>query len=306
MSLTSIHGLYGVTVGAGFIGGITEQGAPTATEVSADALSGEAYARVLAVIKQDPKLTFTTKHLAEALVAASVTGVAIAAGSTVIFYAQKWLKGGMRTPGSSHLTYTLTEGLLVPRSLSVQHQQDATLGYEALITWDGSNDPIVLAATAAVPAASTAKELFSLGGITLGSIAIPAAQSLEIDFGITAEQYGADSDVWPTLAAISEIKPTLTLKGLDATLVKSAGIPLLGKVATHADTTIYLRKRAAGGTFVADATAEHIKLTAAGLVTVENVFEASGNSPGTVDLKMTCEFDGTNAPITVDAASAIT
>jgi hypothetical protein len=57
---------------------------------------------------------------------------------------------------------------------------------------------------------------------------------------------------------------------------------------------------------VADVTAEHIKLTAAGMATIENIFDDQADEPAQVSCEITTNYDGTNVPITIDTASAIT
>ena len=86
----------------------------------------------------------------------------------------------------------------------------------------------------------------------------------------------------------------------------SAKIPLTGLKVTHANTAFYLRKRAIGSTFVANGTAQHIKFTAEGLATIDNAMQVSGDEPSSTTLTMPLHYDGTNAPLVIDTASAIT
>src|SRR5207244_731271 len=99
--------------------------------------------------------------------------------------------------------------------------------------------------------------------------------------------------------------PSIRLSGIDSEWWKSTVIPLTGLNIGHTATAIYLRKRAAGGTFTADATAEHIKFTAAGMPIVEG-FDGSGNALDDVTVHFPLKFDGTNNPIVINTASAIT
>lgn len=314
MGVTTIHGLYAVKIGATTLGGITQQGMPTGTEVRGEPRSGEEYARILAMVAQNPRITFSTEHIATALGACGLAGVDMNT-SALTLYAQKAAAGGSRAAGSVHNSYNVDYGILVPRRLTCDHQGDAALNYEALIAYDGLVDPIVLSGSAALPAASTTKERFSIGTVKIGAVTLAEVKSIEIDFGITAVQESSDSDVWPSFAYIQQTQPTITLRGISADWFNAAAVPIGGLSGSHANTIIYLRKRLDGGAswgagqsfgYVANASAVHIKFTAAGLVYVDDGFSANNNTPGEVSLVMPLQYDGSNAPLTIDVASAIT
>jgi hypothetical protein len=110
-----------------------------------------------------------------------------------------------------------------------------------------------------LPAGITDAERFTLGPTTLESEALTGITNFNLDFGITARSEGADSDIWDTIVTIEQILGVLTLRGKDPSWFGAGVIPLAGLAVTHANTAVYLRKRAAGGSFVADLTAEHIK-----------------------------------------------
>ncbi len=308
MTVSRMHGIYAVKIGATTIGAVGRNAIRTGSEVRQQTSSGEVYARFQALYAQKPMAEFQTMQLAVALGACALTGTALTSGAPFLMYDQKHAEGGTRTSGSNHRIYTINEGLVVPRRLTCEHQGDALLDYEVLATYDGTNDPVVITDASAVPTITDA-ERFTLGSISLhdGTTAysIPQVRRLELDFGIAAETVGADSDLWDTSCRIVEIQPVLRLTGLDIEWLKSTVIPLIGRNITHASTTIYLRKRAAGGTFVANGTAEHLKFTAAGLATIDGL-DGSGNALKEVSLTLPMRFDGTNNPLTINTASAIT
>ncbi len=290
------------------IGGITEQSLPIESEVRRDRASGDVYGRHIALVRQAVTASFTTYQIARALDVCGLLGLKIAATTNVglEMFGQKWNEGGTPLSGASHMKYTIKEGLLVPRSISATHQQDATISYEALATWDETNNPVVVANNATLPSGVTDDQRFTLGKFTLGSIAVGQLTNLEIDFGITAETVGADSDVWDTFARIVAIEPMLRLRGSDLTVFDASKIPLTGKAGVHADTIFYLRKRQDGSTFAPDATTEHIKFTANGLATITSGMSQSGDPPSEIEIEMPLRYDGTNVPLVINTASAIT
>ena len=308
MSISNAHGLYGVVIDSTVIGGIGRLFINTGTEVRGEPSSGEVWARFQSLVAQKPRAQFNTMALAAALAKSALTGASIAGMTAGLnLYAQQHAAGGTRTSGSAHRKHTIKHGLLVPRRLTCEHQGDAVLEYEAIITYDGSNQPVVLTESQALPAGLTDAERFTLGPVTIESILLAQVRRFELDFGIEVKTEGSDSDIWDTYCSIESIQPTLTLRGIDLNWWKdSGGVPLTGKAATHANTKIYLRKRAAGATFVADETAQHIKFTADGLAHIADGFSADANNKAEVSLVLPMYYDGTNNPLVVNTASAIT
>ena len=83
-------------------------------------------------------------------------------------------------------------------------------------------------------------------------------------------------------------------------------IETTGAAATHANTFVKLRKRVnKTGTFVAGATAEHVVITADGMVVATDPFSAQNNADANAVFELTAAFDGTNAPLMINAATAL-
>lgn len=306
MAVSKTHGLYAVEAGAAVIGGITQCNASLGTSAESEATSGEVFARQVAIRAQSPAASFTTLAIAQMLAIAGTQGVDIATLTGGIkLYLQKFKDGGTREGASSHRKYAIADGIMVPQTLSVQHQQDAQLPYQIITKYDGSNDPIVESDGVSVPSGVADNQRFSLGPVTIAGVTIDHVKSLDLDFGIDAQTEGADGDVWDTQTFIRFIRPVLTIRGIDPTWLKSTNIPRLGKAATHANTTFYLKKRADAGTFVANGSAVHIKFTADGLATVDQPFDASGQDAAETVLTLRMRYDGTNDPVVVTLNSVI-
>ena len=308
MTVARMHGLHAAKIGSTVLGAIMRRAVRTGSEVRQEATSGEVYARFQALYAQNPMAEFGTRAIAAALAACGLTGTALTSGAPFLLYSQKQTEGGTRTSGSNHRTWTINEGLIYPRRIVCEHQGDATIEYQVLATYDGTNEPVVPGESAALEAPTDA-ERFTIGPITLydgsNSHVMDHCKRIEIDLGVQAETVGADSDIWPTNCRIIEIQPSITLVGIDSEWWKSTKIPLTGRNIQHSGTSLYLRKRAAGSTFVANGTAQHVKFTAAGLAVVEG-FDASGNALDEVNVSFPLRFDGTNNPIVINTASAIT
>jgi len=314
MSVSRAHSLYAAVIDSTVIGGITAQAANMNTEAPAEASSAEAWSRWVSMTAQNPRATFTTKAIAalldsigEELPAADKYSANIAdltAGLTL--YAQAFAAGSTRAGASLHRKFAIVHGCLGLRRLTCTHQQDATIEVEAVVGYDGSNDPIVETDLVSLPAGVTDAQRYTLGEVTLESVSIPEVRSIDIDFGLNVVAEGSDSDIWPTHVSIVEIKPVITIRGIDLEWLKAAKIPRAGLAITHTNTDIWLRKRALGSTFVGEDVAGHIKFTAAGFAYVDTPMDASGSEKAEATLIVPCYYDGTNDPIVIDTTYAPT
>jgi len=308
MAITKLHGLYGADIGGTTLGGISRCAIANNPESRADASSAEIYPRHAALTGFAPQAQFTTFALQDALDLVALAGIDV--GTTnVNLYAQQYLIGGGREGALKHRKYAFSKGLLIPGVISCDHQGDASLTYTLFgASADGAAAAYAMTELQSLPTGIADNERFTIGGVTLQNIAIDHIRSFELDFGIEAVAEGADSDLFPTFASIRSIRPTLTLRGVDPDWQRdavTARIPTLGMAAVHANTTIYLRKRAPAG-FVADITSEHISLTLDGVVAIDQALDAQGADPAEVSLMLRARYDGTLDPVVIDTTAVIT
>lgn len=311
MTVSRLHGLYAVKIGATTLGGITRRNLRTASEIRQMATSGEVYARFGSLVAQKPMAEFATLDLKNGLAACGITGTALTSGAPLLFYCQKQAEGGSRASGSNHRILSMAEGIVIPRRLTCEHQGDAQLEYEALITYDGTNDPIVATDASALVAAPSDDYRFTLGKFsvtddTAATFTFDQKLRMELDFGVAAETHGADSDLWDTNCRIVEVLPSLTLTGKDIEWFKSTVVPLIGRTIRHNGTEIILRRRLNRQTFYTNVQAQHFKLTIAGQAVIEQVANASGNGIDETSVRIPLQFDGTNAPVVLTADSTYT
>ena len=291
-------GIYAVNIGATVLGGITQQNVSNEESLGNEARSGEVYPRFTTLRSQDHKATFTTEDVATLLTMAPSAYLDISALSGgVKLFGQKWLGGSTQGPGSVHVRDALVQGILALRQLSCAQEGDAMLSAEAVAQWNGTDDPIARVINAAVPSPMTDSGRWGLGKITVGGIVLSYFTNLTVDFGIVIEATRKEHEPWPRIVTIREIKPTITIRGINLAQHDPGMIPLLGLSGTHANTILYLRKRKQHLTFETDGTAAHVKLTAYGRVAVNRLQDGSGTGPSEIEITITCGYDGTNAPI---------
>lgn len=307
MSVTNKFGIYAVKIGANLVGGVTQSAVNLGNQVRSIPTSGEVYSRFISLVAGAPGAGFSTLAIASALDEVSVTGVDIG-GLTggFIIYGQKHASGATRASGAAHKSYTINDGIIAPRSLSCDFQGDAVISYEAIVVYDGTNEPVIPAESVTLPVIASDAERFTLGEVSVGGVALTHLRGIDIDFGINISPIGADSDIYPTFASIDTISPTVTLRGINLDWLKTTGaIDADGLIATHANTSIIFRKRADGATFVADITAEHVKITADGIAVINTAMSGGQGDDAEVDITIQTRYDGTNAPITVDTTATI-
>lgn len=300
-------GLYAIELGATVAGGVIRQSVNTGTEVMSEGTSGDVYPRSNFITAQRSGAAYESKHLKSHLDITTLFGKDITTLSGGLkMYLQKLAVAGARATGSVHRKFTIAKGVLLLRSITCEHQGDAVAVFEAIATSDGTNAPIIEADTSALPTSVADAERFSLGPVTIGGVVIDGIRRFELDMGMNVTREGAGSEVWDYTVAIRDIKPKLKISGIDYEWLKSTNIPFTGKAAAHADSKAYLRKRADASTFVADGTASHIKFTMAGMCYIDQAFDARNNAPGEVSLCLETKYDGTNAPLILNTAIAVT
>lgn len=313
MSLTRLHNLYAASIfpdslgGAVVLDGVIRQSVEHGYEVRGTAVSGSPYVRFVSIVNGAPMARFGTYKMAAALDTIGPTGLAITSVTNdgLKLFAYAHADGGTRKSGSTHRQYLIKKGLIVPKSITCEGQGDAELDFDTYITSDGTNSPIIESDAVAVPALTGDDERFAIGPITLESVTFPQVKRVEIDFGLAVQARAIDGDVFPTFVSIDTIAPKITLRGIDVEWLKSSNLPRTGLPITHANTSIFLRKRLIDGTFYGDGESEHLQVTANGLAVIQQIFDAEQDAEGECSIEITTRHDGTNSPLVFDTAAAI-
>lgn len=326
MSLSNLWKIYSVKVdpddlaGAVQLGGITRDFIRSGSEVRQEATSGGVYAYFQELFSANPLAGFATYALKTALDACSFTGLRISAASLtgITFYANAQAEGGRRKSGANHASFNIKEGLLLPRRIRLPHRGNASIDYELLITWDGTNDPILMTESVSLPTDPGDVLRYTIGNIQLGTttgdkITLAGNTDVEIDFGQQAFAESADSDLYPTFAGIETIeRPEIRITTYDvAKLKSSAGVKLQGKQVDSSHTVICARKRAPAGSnttgFVADATEEHIQFVPyAGCAYHDNIIEGQSGGHRTATIVIPLIGDSSNPPLAIDTTATNT
>lgn len=306
-----------LSIAGTLLGGVMRQAVSTGLNVNADAVAGSLYPLQANIVDAKAKLTFTTCNVKKALALVGANGLAISA-TPIIIYELLYTDQGTLASGTVHRKLTINAGRLVPRNLSCSHQGNASLDLEMIAISDGvavglagaTTAPVLYTESIAAPTLTQADiddERYTLGPCTIGGIDIGCLQDLAIDFGLQVDATGCNSNPYPTQLEQKTIGPMVTGTTRDVQKFAAAVIPFAGAAATQANTTIYLRRRKPStGDFELYANTVHIKINSAGMLMMEEPFSADGVSNATAKFKLQCLFDGTNSPLVISTASAIT
>jgi hypothetical protein len=291
------------------IGGVLRQSATHRSRVVADTVAGSQYPLHASINEIKSGFTFQSYSLKQVIDAIGFAGLSLLSATNpgLELYEILYTDQGQIASGSVHRKLAIRNGRAVIRRLTCQHRQDAMIEVEAFaISSDGVAAPIAITETVASPGTATDPVRHTISSVQFAAKDLGCVQSVELDFGINIESSGCKSNIYDTQVDVPSIQPSIMVTTKKVDIFSSTNIPITGLEATQANTFVKLRKRVKNtGTFVADATAEHIVINAAGIVEVPNPFDGSNNEDATAQVKLTALFDGTNVPFVINTASAL-
>lgn len=275
-----------VKIDTAVIGGVSDLGSTLSSQIKGEPSSGEIFARLVALYGQKPVVQFTAEDVQGALTACGPTGISLADSALTLYGSKIKAGGGIDTTG--HISLAAALGMLYPKSLSVAHQGDASIGYEAMLyNAVDADDPFTLTTSATLPTIANYTR-WALGSCTMGGVSITQQININLDFGVRCFGEGADSNIRDQIVAIQSIEPRITVSSSNNGKI----IDLLGASGAF---SLVLRNRLAGGSFGV----ETITLAATGGLAMQDTpFQASGHRPGEVSISGHIAWDGTNDPIT--------
>ena len=256
-----------------------------------------------------PMINFTTTDLATALTNIDPdTGMAIDSGGsafdllTMLFTKKQNL--GTRGGDSAHFSVTVNLALVVLRSVTLEQGGVAKAQIEIHVIYDGTNDPFVYAQTVTLPHVPSIDEAFTLGPFNINGSLVDAFDRVTINYGNRVNAVFAGGALYPEHVNIDEHGPTIELYTKDVGVLDDYG--LLGTAISASDVVFYAKKYANESNYVANGTAEHIKFTLDKGIVVPASASGMNNVDAEAQLVITPIYDGTNDPIVMDTASAIT
>ncbi|QDV84995.1 hypothetical protein [Planctomycetes bacterium TBK1r] len=299
-----------------WIGGISQQSIRPGVQVNTEVTAGSENASYGEVGNVQPDATFTTMDIKTLLNVIGTKGECLIGGSDLGFkmWAIKRLPcGGIDltgvSPAGKHTSWTIPNGLIIPQTLSVSHGSRASLSAQVFSLWDETNDSLIVTPDIEYPGAwGTPPAITDVNGYHLGPVDICGETftdktSISIGFGISVQPQSADGDINAKSLFIAERKPVVQITCYDIEKFRASKIPLVGKHATHGDTSFVLRKKVHGsGAF--ETGANHAEFTIDGVATIQEI-SASGHAPHAMQVTVNGLDDATNDMIVMDLAHTL-
>lgn len=214
---------------------------------------------------------------------------------------------GDMSAGDVHRGLLFPHGQLVPTRLQIDHRGDARLSLEMYPIVQGGNALIATTDALALPTITIDSARWTLGKMTVGGIELTDYTQLDINFGAIVEPRGVESNPFNTSIEILRSEPEIMIRGIKPEWFAAASIPFGGLGLTHANTTIFLRKRDPDGIgFVADGTANHLSFSMHGVALVEQISGSTEDRFSETGLMLYGREDtGGNNPLTYAGGVAI-
>lgn len=304
-----LHTMTAQAAGAVYVDGVRDMQVNNALQTRTEGHDGVPYNTFGSLISGRPTARFSTSDIAQLLDEVSVSaGMLIDADGThpgVVLYAQRMAQGGTRDAvgAGTHISVTVENGMLVPQSLTATHQDMATLTAQLFARQSGAVDPLTYDLAADLDAVTPdSTDQWTIGPVDLNGTPLDGIQSLNVDFGFDVVAEGRDSDIFPTFVSIRKVQPSITIQSHHVDLMTT--LTNQGLFQTAGQVRIFLRKRAEGGTFIADATPVHILLT---LDKARVEPEQIGQDPKSIGIRITpWHTQPAGFPIAINTAVAIT
>jgi hypothetical protein len=295
-------------LGNNWIGGIVSAAFTNATQMQTEPTAGSIYPLQTSIQEIKTGFRFTSHNVAAALGVLGFLGIPLSAQVPAELHEILYGDDGFIVAGNSHRKVAFTTGRAIWRTISCSNRQDAQIEIEVFgLSPEGSTNPATFSEGVAAPAAFDDAR-HTIASAQLAGIAMGCVTDIRLESGLTINSEGCKSDIFDTRMGVGSIVPKIQVTTLAANLVGAGAgkINLPGLAATHANTSIRFRKRVnKTGTFLADATAEHIVITSDGMVVPIQPFQAQTNADGNSQFELTAVFDGTNTPFLINAASAL-
>ena len=312
MSINNPHVLGPVVLNPGdagevVIGDITTAQIRAGTETIRDVAAGSIFPQLSQISQVRPMGTFTTKNPRIFLENVGVVAKCPTGDDEIALYAAKRDCDGILA-GAVHKQFLMTNFIIVPRTLTITHPNDAELSFEVYgVSESAGASSVVINSDVALPTTPSefgTNERYEFGAMTVANTAIQGKRSFTLDFGTQIMQESADSEIYDSFVAVQQHMPRITISGVDPDWVKDSAasgvVALAGTAGTHVDTDLYLKQRRED---VGDP--KHIKFTTAAMWFADELFSGSSTEIGTTSIIGEPHDDGTNNPIVVLVDQAI-
>lgn len=327
MTIKAIWKPYGVSIHTSditpidYIAGVTNFGVIDNLTVDRQNVDGSPYPTLTTFSGREEGISVTSSNIDDVIDLLGLGGFCLRGQNPthdgVKLWMAKWDQCSLvPAAGSVHRYYGIgfsdpslqVKGLASFESLSCEHRGDATSSFKLdfNVADAAATEAMEEGVNQALPSFFDNRNRYTLGKTTIGGTLFEGKLGLDITSNLQVDRISADSNTAAEFNHMSDIKPVIVIRGIDPTWA----IPRTGIDCTHANTSIYLRRRSlvSGVDYVDDATAVHIKFTVKGRAFKTTPASGASNSPSETTLTIYPEYDpGTlTVPIVATTGVAIT
>ncbi|QDU61236.1 hypothetical protein Pan216_20900 [Planctomycetes bacterium Pan216] len=256
--------------------------------------AGQPDASWIAVTEVAPRLSATCSDVETFLSNVAMSGFAFPQSTTyttVENYFVNLPDGGVRD-ATACVKGAMNKGLIVPRRLTWGLEPPATIEFDIIATFDGTNAPLILSVSQTMSGTPVIGEMFRAGPVTINGTTGDSFTSGSFDFGLSEEAARAMDQIYPTRVHIQAREPEFRFPTSDLSILNTYGISGTAQSAT--DSVIALRHMPNRSSVTADTEEEHITMTVDdGLIFWE---EGGGSNDSDAESTVVLKpiFDGTN------------
>jgi hypothetical protein len=282
--------LGGATV---WINGVESAGPQGGVSLFEESAGSETDREYVAIRSAEPTIPISTSDLS-ILTTVGMSGLALASASGAVVYGRELPFGALPTAigTAHHVSYTVTDGLLVPVHLSASHNQLARLELVIHPTlgsgiWSGAT-PIVRASTVAITAGAGAMtNAYTTGPLKFpvhggASSFVTGIYDIRVDFGLHVLKESSSGNVYPEHVSIIARMARIEFATKDVTMGS-----VIGDGVSVSSAAAYFQQISPNGQRVLPATATHVSaIGTAGMIT-PGATSLKHKSAGTVSFTYT-------------------
>lgn len=228
-----------------------------------------------------PQAVFESMDVDGIIDGIGATGLLVTSGTLTVPWNRR-ANGSTFAGGSNNFVISGTDGFAVIRRISATQNgggavAEVDLGF---LSTDGITVPLTDSVNQAL-ASQAYNVSYDLGPVSVNASEVPDVVGTVVNTGLGLQFEWTGGGVWPTAVYLTQSDPSIDITFRDFDAMDGF---INGAVMTAA--SVFYRKRSAGGTYVADGTAEHVKASFTdGVADVQDV-TGSGNESGTATLRL--------------------